>query len=99
MRHLVRIALLLVGFGNVARRFVTLLEESRAALTTIGIEPVIVGVVTRRHGGDLNEAGLDATRLAQVAAGGGAVGPATAPSALEWFARLRSQGIEARVLG
>lgn len=98
MRHLVRIALLLVGFGNVARRFVTLLEESRAALTTIGIEPVIVGVVTRRHGGDLNEAGLDATRLAQVAAGGGAVGPATAPSALEWFARLRSQGIEARVL-
>jgi len=98
VNNLVKVALLLVGFGNVGQRFVTLLEESRAALTALGIEPVIVGVLTKRHGGVLDEAGLDTTRLAQLVAGGGAIGSASVPSALEWFARLRSQGIEARVL-
>ena len=45
-----KIALLLVGFGNVARRFVQLLEESRAELAALEIEPVIVGIVTRGMG-------------------------------------------------
>jgi homoserine dehydrogenase len=92
------IALLLVGYGNVARRFVTLLDESRAALDAMGIEPVIVGVVTRHHGAVFERAGLDANRIARTFAEGGAFGPASVPSTLEWIARLRSQDVEARVM-
>jgi homoserine dehydrogenase len=90
--------LMLVGFGNVARRFVTLLEESRAALSALGIEPKVVGIATQRHGCAYDGAGLDAVRAAQVVAEGGAIGPASAPSTLEWIARLRSQSAETRVL-
>src|SRR5262249_28176343 len=43
--------LILVGFGNVARRFVSLLGEQRAALRRdYGITTRIVGIATRRHG-------------------------------------------------
>lgn len=91
-------ALVLVGFGHVARRFVRLLEESRAALQDLEIEPVVVGIVTRRHGAVFDEAGLDAIRAAEIRAKGGAFGPASVPSALEWISRLRSQGAEARVV-
>ena len=92
------IDILIVGFGNVARRFVTLLEESRAALDTLDIQPKIVGIVTRRHGSVYEAAGLDAVRAARMLAEGGAVGPASLPSTLEWIARLRSQHAETRVL-
>jgi homoserine dehydrogenase len=91
-------ALLLVGFGHVARRFVRLLEESRDAMQDLRIEPRVVGIVTRRHGAVFDEAGLDAIRAAEIRAKGGAFGPASVPSALEWITRLRSQGAEARVL-
>jgi homoserine dehydrogenase len=94
----VRLGLLLVGFGNVARRFVRLLDESRDALAARGIEPVVVGIATRRRGAVMDVAGLDAIRIALQEAEGGAFGPASVPAALEWFARLRSQDIEARVL-
>ena len=57
-----RIALLLVGFGNVARRFVRLLDESRPALQALDIEPVVVGIATRRHGSMFDSAGLDAVQ-------------------------------------
>ncbi len=93
-----KIALLLVGFGNVARRFVQLLEESSATLAALDIEPIVVGVITRRQGVVLNEAGLDAIRSAEHVTEGGAFGPASVPSALEWCRRLRSQGVETRVL-
>ena len=52
-----RISLLLVGYGNVARRFVQLLDESRDSLDALGLEPVIAGIVTR-HGGVFDNAGL-----------------------------------------
>jgi len=94
----VTVALLLVGFGNVARRFVQLLEESRAALDALGVEPIIVGIATKRHGCAYNEAGLDAVGAARVVAEGGAIGPASRPSTLEWVAQLRSQRAETRVL-
>jgi homoserine dehydrogenase len=95
----VKIALLLVGFGNVARRFVHLLDESRAYLEAEGIEPVIVGIVTRRHGSMYDKAGLDAIRAALTVAEGGSLGLASsAPSAHTCVAQLRSQSIETRVL-
>jgi homoserine dehydrogenase len=94
----VRIALFLVGFGHAARRFVRLLDEARAPLAALGVEPAVVGIVTRRHGTLVDNAGLDAIRAAQRADEGGDIGPASAPSTLEWIARLRSQSAEARVL-
>ena len=45
-----KLAIVLIGYGNVARRFVTLLDESRDAFRAQGVEPVIVGVATGRHG-------------------------------------------------
>jgi homoserine dehydrogenase len=95
----VRIALLLIGFGNVARRFVHLLAEMRPMLASEQIEPVIVGIVTKRHGGVYDVAGLDAIRAAQSLAEGVALGPASSPpSALQALEQLRSQNVEARVL-
>ena len=70
-----RIHIALIGFGNVARRFVRLLDESRDALDALDIEPVIVGIATRRHGAVFDAAGLDAhtrSRLADLAAEGDA---------------------------
>ena len=58
----------------------------------------MVGIVTQRHGAVYDEAGLDAIRAAEIRAKGGAFGPASVPSALEWISRLRSQGVEARVV-
>jgi homoserine dehydrogenase len=94
----VTLHLLFAGFGHVGRRFAALLVESRDALAALNIEPVIVGIVTRRHGGVFDVAGLDANKVAQGLAEGDALGPASVPSTLEWIARLRSQGAEARVL-
>jgi homoserine dehydrogenase len=45
-----KIALLFVGYGHVAKRFVQLLDESRTALAALDIEPVMVGTATRKHG-------------------------------------------------
>jgi homoserine dehydrogenase len=43
--------LVLVGYGNVARRFVSLLEEQRPTLEREhGVTTRIVGIATRRHG-------------------------------------------------
>ena len=51
--------LLLVGFGNVARRFVSLLAEHRAALARdFGVTTRVVGIATRRHGHAYAAAGL-----------------------------------------
>ena len=93
-----RIALLLAGCGHVGRRFVQLLDESRPALDALDVHPVVVGVVTGRHGGVFDSAGLDACKAAQILAGRGAVMADATPSTLEWIARLRSQDVEARVL-
>jgi homoserine dehydrogenase len=45
-----RIALLLIGFGHVGRRFVHLVHEMTPTLEALGIAPVVVGICTRRHG-------------------------------------------------
>jgi homoserine dehydrogenase len=93
-----KIELLFVGFGNVARRFVHLLEESRPALEALGVAPSVVGIATRRHGAVFDGAGLDATRAARVVAEGGTLGPAPSSSTTAWIAQSRSLGAEARVV-
>lgn len=93
-----KIALLLVGCGHVGRRFIQLLDESREALLAADLDPVVVGIITKRHGGTIDDAGLDAARIARHLGEGDSIGPVIAADALAWFAQLRSQSIGARVL-
>ena len=63
--------LVLVGFGNVGRRFVRLLEEKAAILHGMhGVAWRVVGITTGRHGAARNARGLDvAGALSLVEAG------------------------------
>jgi homoserine dehydrogenase len=90
-----QIALFLVGFGHVGQRFVQLLDESRPALDQLGIEPVIVGVATRRSGLAFAGAGLDPFQAVR-----SINEPRTsqASPARTYAARLRSLTAETRVL-
>ena len=94
-----RIALLLVGFGHVGRRFVHLLHELKPYLDANEVEPVVVGIATRSRGAVWEGTGLDAIRIAQRVAGGDVVAPAsTSPSAHSLIAQLGSLSAEVRVL-
>ncbi len=97
-----RIHIALIGFGHVARRFVRLLDESRDALRALDLEPVVVGIATRRHGAVFDAAGLEAHTLAtlsNLAAASGAVGPALdSPTAAEILQRLGRMRSDARVM-
>jgi len=54
--------LVLVGFGNVARRFVSLLREQRTTLQRDhGFTARIVGIATRRHGHFFSPRGIEMT--------------------------------------
>lgn len=59
-----KINLALAGFGNVARRFVRLLREREAELAALGLEPLIVGIATKRHGALFSSRGIDAVEQA-----------------------------------
>ena len=60
-----KLNLALAGFGNVARRFVRLLREREAELAALGLEPVIVGISTKRHGAVFSPRGIDAVEQAE----------------------------------
>lgn len=93
--------LALVGFGNVARRFVRLLDERRDELAALDIEPVIVGITTRRHGSVFDDAGIDTQTLATLvdrAAAGDAVGPALESPAATMLQELGALRSDARVM-
>jgi homoserine dehydrogenase len=56
----------LVGFGNVARRFVRLLDERQALLNDrYDLTCRITGIATRRHGAVYDADGVDALRAAR----------------------------------
>ena len=60
-----RADLVLVGFGNVGRRFARLIEERRDWLSLdYDLDCRVVGIATRGHGALFRPAGLDAERLA-----------------------------------
>jgi homoserine dehydrogenase len=94
----VKINLVLVGFGHVARRFVRLLDESRATLAALDIQPVIIGIVSAGHGGVLDRAGLDAERLARRREEGLAIGTGAWPSIHDCLAQLGAQRVEPHVM-
>lgn len=55
--------LLLAGFGNVARRFVALLDERRERLQRDhGLTTRVIGIASGRHGGVFDSAGVDVSR-------------------------------------
>ena len=60
-----RADLALIGFGNVARRFVKLLEERRDQLTSCDLECRVVAIATRRHGAAFDARGVDALAAAR----------------------------------
>ena len=94
-----RVGLLLIGFGNVGRRFVRMLDEQSAYLASIGVTPVVMGIVTGRHGWAFDGAGLNATQAAdQVAAGGALEGTSTPETANQLIAQLVAQRVEAHVV-
>jgi homoserine dehydrogenase len=94
----VKLNILIAGFGHVGRRFERMLREHRLELGRLGIDPVVVGVTTARHGAVFDGAGLDANHIAQGVTEDIAGHSAKVPSTLEWIARLRSLDAEARVL-
>lgn len=64
MTRRVRIDLALIGFGNVARRFVALLENEQERLVReYDLRCEIVGVATRRHGSYFDPLGIDSEQL------------------------------------
>lgn len=64
MSRPLRVDLALIGFGNVARRFVTLLEDERQRLIReYGLDYRIVGLATRRHGSHYDPLGIDPASL------------------------------------
>jgi len=74
--------LVLVGFGNVGRRFVRLLEERAAELRDVhGIDWRVVGIATARHGVARNADGLDVARALELAERGESLAPLDAPGA------------------
>ncbi len=73
--------LVLAGFGNVARRFVRLMIENRAAIGCEDIDVRIIGIATRRHGQAYAARGLDAAALADGVERGDPIGPAAFRSA------------------
>ncbi len=74
--------LVLIGFGNVARRFVRLLDERGAELRREHrLEPRVVAVVTARHGGARNMGGLDIARAMDLMEKGESLAPLDTPAA------------------
>ena len=91
--------LVLVGFGNVGRRLVRLLDEMRPALERLDIDPVVLAIVTRRHGTAVNSAGIDAALATRTVERGDSLGPASSSPRLQTLIRqLNVQGVDACVL-
>jgi homoserine dehydrogenase len=88
--------LILVGFGNVARRFVRLLEERAAELRRDhGLEPRVVAIVTARHGVARNMGGLDVARALDLAERGQSLAPLDVPAAEAHSSTPPASGVEA----
>jgi len=95
--------LVLVGFGNVGRRFATLLDERRERLLSdFDLDARIVGVSTGRHGATWAPGGIDVQRaIAAVEQGHSlaALDPARAPAdSFELIGRLGTSTADIRVV-
>jgi homoserine dehydrogenase len=72
--------LILIGFGNVARRFVRLLDERADELRRDhGLDPRVVAIATSRHGAARDMDGLDVAGALGLVERGGSLAPLDAP--------------------
>lgn len=94
--------LALVGFGNVGRRFVRLIDERRELLARdYDLTCRVVGIATRRHGGVMSSSGLDAIVAAHAVESGGRLnelGGAPAPNSDAVIDALSKSDAPLRVL-
>ncbi|HEX7487120.1 MAG TPA: hypothetical protein VF332_13280 [Vicinamibacterales bacterium] len=75
--------LILVGFGNVGRRFVRLLEERASELHDVHhLDWRVVGIATARHGVARNLGGLDIARALDFVEGAKSLAALDAPASL-----------------
>lgn len=90
-----RLDLVLVGFGNVARRFVRLAREKAETLDRDhGLTIRVCGIATARHGSMFDEAGLDAVAAADAVEGGRALGePAPAVDVIRRASAFERTGV------
>jgi homoserine dehydrogenase len=73
--------LILVGFGHVARRFVTLLAEQRLRIAREhGLKVRVIAIATKRHGQVFSPSGVRAASLAARVAANESIGPAVSRS-------------------
>jgi homoserine dehydrogenase len=101
-----RIDLALIGFGNVGRRFVRLIEEQRPQLLADhDLECRVIGIATRLHGAAFRPDGIDDVAAANLVESGHRLDDlhdeAAAPSpasALEVIALAARSGAAARVV-
>ena len=97
-----RADLALIGFGNVARRFVRLLDEQRHRLAADeGLEYRIVGIATRRHGAMHHTDGVDAALAVKQFEDGrrlDAIAPTTVSTAADVIAALATTDAPLRVV-
>jgi homoserine dehydrogenase len=95
-----RADLALVGFGNVGRRFATLLaERADRLLADEHLACRVVGIATRRHGSAWDANGIDAPRAALAVEGGGRLdGDLSADPSGEIIDRLRGSPAALRVV-
>lgn len=88
--------LALVGFGNVGRRFVRLLEEQSGCLhRDHDFDWRVVGIATRRHGTVRNPGGINAVHAAEMVEAGTSLDTLQGPAA----ARPHAGGAEAHASG
>ena len=89
-----RSRIVLAGFGNVGREFARLLLERRSELSRVhGLEPVVVGILTGRHGSVERAQGIDlrkALRLADAGVSLESCGRAVSGSSTEYIRRVRA---------
>jgi homoserine dehydrogenase len=73
------IPLALIGFGNVGKAFVRLLQAKRESLqTTYGLSWRVTGISTRRHGGALDPQGIDTAEALRLVESDQALAPLAA---------------------
>lgn len=98
-----RADLALVGFGNVGRRFATLLDERRDRLHAgFDLDARIAGISTGRHGATWNADGIDVARAVRSVEDGRSLadlGPGDSPAdSFELIARLGRSRADLRVV-
>jgi homoserine dehydrogenase len=95
----VRADIVLVGFGNVGRRFARLLSERRDWLSLdYDLDCRVVGVATRRHGAVFRPSGLDATTLAATIEAGTAIPDASSEDGFGLIRQLAQTDAVLRVV-